>query len=81
MKITKAQRTILHRALKLQKHHGADGLFPRGGQYRSVRILTQLGLMRFVGHGSSIDGETEADVPIWEATDKARELLEDSDDA
>ena len=73
--MTDPQLLLLARAWELRKYHGADGVYPRGGQHKSLKALEAAGLMRFAGYGRCIDGERENDQPIWEITDKGESEL------
>ena len=74
---TEAQIGLMYRAWELRRYHGADGIYPRGGQLGALVRLEKAGLMRFVGIGSCIDGERENEQPIWEITDRGEDLLRD----
>ena len=77
MKLTQPQLGLMARAYELKRHHGADGVYPRGGQRKSLLRLEEMGLMRFVGFGTCIDGEVEGEKPIWELTDDGLKVLMD----
>ena len=75
VKPTDAQVRLMCRAYDLRVNHGADGIYPIGGQHRALRTLERFGFMRFVGAGQCIDGERENDQPIWEITEKGEAYL------
>lgn len=71
--LTSQMREMLERAEKLEDY-GADGVFPTGQQWQTVRALQKRGLLKFVGLGSDIDGDRE-NVDIFALTDAGREVL------
>ena len=77
MNLTDAQTSTLARAVSLQDEHGCDGVFPRGSaQMLMFSRLEDFWLLKFVGFGGNVDGDTDREVPIYEITDAGRAALE-----
>lgn len=75
LRLSHSDLSTLERAAYLRRKFDA-GIGPRrGGQFAHYRRMERLGLLEFDGWGSDIDGEVDADVLVYQLTDKGSKVL------
>lgn len=82
MKLSEADFKVLDRCRDLIDRHGADGMFPRGGQHKQFLRLADEGLLRYVGLGADIEGESGVENHhVYEITVAGRNRLAEAEAA
>jgi DNA-binding PadR family transcriptional regulator len=79
VRLTRPQRELLESADKWTDNvrHGTQGVGVHGAQHRTIRTLEKLGLVEYIGHGTSIDGDNgDPERAIYAVTEAGRKAAE-----